>query len=207
MIRVAVVDDHYAVRIGLTSALSTQADMEAVGAASTAAELAPLLYRTAPDVVVLDYRLPDTDGLTLCRRIKGEPLAPAIVLHSAFADDWLLIPAMLAGADGVVHKGAPGRELAETIRTVAAGASALPPVDPELLRASAESLDPEDLPILGMLAHGVPASDVADVLALDSASLRKRQDRMIAALRAPSHRQMARVGARGTRGNPNTSFA
>ena len=186
MIRVAVVDDHYAVRIGLTSMLSTEADIEPVGAASTAAELLPLLYRTAPDVVILDYRLPDTDGLTLCRAIKGDPPAPAIVLHSAFADDWLLIPARLAGADGVVHKGAPGRELAATIRMVAAGANAVPPVDPELLRASAESIDPEDLPILAMLVHGTAPRDIADTLAIDPGALRDRQGRMIAALRAPS---------------------
>lgn len=188
MIRVAIVDDHYAIRIGLTAALSGEPDLEPVGAASCAADLPPLLYRTDPDVVLLDYRLPDVDGLTLCRRLKDETPAAKVILHSAFADDWLIIPAMLAGADGVVHKGSPGRELAETIRAVAGGRTALPPVNTDLLRASAESVHPDDRPVLAMLVHGTSRADIAEALALTPATLRDRQDRMIAALRAPSRR-------------------
>src|SRR3712207_1808179 len=107
MIRVAIVDDHHAVRLGLQVMLGAESDIDAVGAAAAAGELWPLLYRTAPDVVIVDYRLPDTDGLSLCQQIKGQAPAPAVVLHSAFADDALTVAALVAGADGVVHKGAP----------------------------------------------------------------------------------------------------
>lgn len=186
MIRVAIVDDHHAVRIGLEAVLSAEPDMDPVGVATNAAETAPLLYRASPDVLIVDYRLPDVDGLTLCRRIKAAPPAPRVILHSAYADDWLTLPAMLAGADGVVHKGAPGRELAEAIRTVAHGGSALPAVDADALRTSAEALDPDDLPILGMLAHGSPVEEIASALGLAQATLRARRHRMLDALRSPT---------------------
>jgi DNA-binding NarL/FixJ family response regulator len=186
MIRVAILDDHYAVRLGLEAALSSEPDMEAVGSATTAAELAPLLYKTAPDVVVVDYRLPDADGLTVCRQVKGEGAAPAVVLHSAFADDTLTVPAMLAGADAVVHKGAPGRELAEAIRVVAGGGTAIPPVDHDMVQAGGEVLEPEDLPILSMLVSGTPRSEIAEAMRLDVGVLQQRMDRMLGALRSPT---------------------
>jgi two-component system, NarL family, response regulator DevR len=186
MIRVAILDDHYAVRLGLEAALSSEPGMEAVGSATTAGELAPLLYKTSPDVVVVDYRLPDADGLTVCRQVKGEAAAPGVVLHSAFADDTLTIPAMLAGADAVVHKGAPGRELAEAIRTVAQGGTAIPPVDPDMVHAGGEVLEPEDLPILSMLASGTPRVEIADALRMDATSLQQRMDRMLEAMRSPT---------------------
>ncbi len=186
MIRVAVVDDHYAVRLGLNAALTAQPDMEPVGAVASAVELTPLLYRTAPDVVILDYRLPDEDGLSVCLRLKAEAVAPALLLHSAFADDWLTVPAILAGADGVLHKGATGMQLAEAIRTVAAGRPYLPPVSPDVLAASGETLTPEDRPILGMLIHGTPQHEIARTLRLEPAVLRARLAQMLAAVRNPS---------------------
>jgi DNA-binding NarL/FixJ family response regulator len=188
MIRVAVVDDHYAVRLGLNAALTAQPGMEPIGAAASAAELTPLLYRTVPDVVILDYRLPDEDGLSVCLRVKADAVAPALLLHSAFADDWLTIPAILAGADGVLHKGSTGTQLADAIRTVAGGRPYLPPVAPDVLAASGEILAPEDRPILGMLIHGTPRQEIARTLRLDPADLRGRLARMLDALRNPAMR-------------------
>jgi DNA-binding NarL/FixJ family response regulator len=188
MIRVAVVDDHYAVRLGLNAALTAQPDMEPVGAASSAAELTPLLYRTVPDVVILDYRLPDEDGLSVCLRVKADAVAPALLLHSAFADDWLTIPAILAGADGVLHKGATGTQLADAIRTVAGGRPYLPPVAADVLAASGEILASEDRPILEMIIHGTPRHEIARTLRLDPADLRGRLARMLDTLRNPAMR-------------------
>lgn len=188
MIRVAVVDDHYAVRLGLNAALTAQPDMEPVGAAASAAELAPLLYRTVPDVVILDYRLPDEDGLSLCLRVKEDAVAPALLLHSAFADDWLTIPAILAGADGVLHKGSTGTQLGDAIRTVAGGRPYLPAVAADVLTASGEILAPEDRPILGMLIHGIPRQEIARALRLEPSDLRARLARMLDALRNPATR-------------------
>jgi DNA-binding NarL/FixJ family response regulator len=189
MIRVAVVDDHHAVRLGLTAMLAGEPDMEPVGAATSVAETGSLLYRTAPDVVLLDYRLSDGDGLTLCQTIKRDVQAPAVILHSAFADETLVVAAILAGADGIVHKGAPGRELAEAIRAVAVGDTWIPPIDYTIVRAGGEVLDEEDLPILGMLVHGTPHDEVARTLNIPVPELRDRLRRMLDALRVPSPAQ------------------
>ena len=94
MIRVAIVDDHHAVRLGLHTALRSEPGLVPVGTAADAAELAPLLYRSRPDIVLLDYNLPDIDGLTVCREIKAEALAPGVILYSAFADGSMTIPAI-----------------------------------------------------------------------------------------------------------------
>lgn len=183
MIRVAIADDHHALRLGLQTAIDSEPGLVAVGAASSAAEIAPLLYRTQPDLVLLDYNLPDGDGLSLCRSIKSNVPAPAVILYSAFADASMTVPAIVAGADGIVNKGVPARELFEAIRRVAEGGSALPPVSPDLLEAASLSLDDADLPILGMLVDRTPPSEIADTLRFDVTELRHRLARMLGRLK------------------------
>ena len=185
MIRVALVDDHYAIRLGLEAALEAQPGMTPVGAVACAAEVAPLLCRTAPDVLIVDYRLPDEDGLSVCLGVEAEAVSPALLLHSAFADAWLTVAALIAGADGIVHKGATGRELAEAIRAIAGGRSAMPTIASELLTAAAETVDPEDYSILGLLVHGVPKAEICHTLGIQPSELRARRARMLAALRSP----------------------
>ena len=184
MIRVAIVDDHHAVRLGLTSALKSEPGLVPVGVAAGAAELEPLLYRSRPDVVLLDHSLPDGDGLTLCHGIKGRPPAPAVLVYSAFADASMTVPAIVAGADGVLDKGLPARELFEAIRLVHGGEAAFPPVTPEHLRVAASALQVEDLPILGMLMERTPMPEIAAVLQTDFAAIRRRSRRMLADLLA-----------------------
>ena len=147
MIRVAVVDDHHAIRAGVESAAASQPGIVCVGTAADAEQLAPLLYRARPDVVVLDYHLPRIDGLQLCRQIKRDVLAPAVVVYTAYADASLTIPSIMAGADALVDKSAPARELFEAIRCVASGGTSIPPPIPELVAVARGSLDAADLPI------------------------------------------------------------
>ena len=203
MIRVAVVDDHYAVRRGLEAMLSAEVGIEPVGAAPDAAQARPLLYRTAPDLVIIDYRLPRQDGLALCRAVKRSPPAPAIVLYSAFADDWLTVPAIAAGADGIVDKTASARELTEAIRSVAAGGTALPPVRPGFLSAAAAALSPDDQPILGMLVHGTPHQEIAAALSIDMHEFNRRLDRMLQLLCTPA----GAVDVRAVPQEPDGTFA
>lgn len=184
MISVAIVDDHPAVQIGLQTALRAEPGLVPIGCAAGAAELEPLLYRSRPDVVLLDYQLPDMDGLTLCRRIKSDVPAPAVLIYSAFADESLTIPAMVAGADGVVHKTQPPRRLYEALRAVARGGRALPPVSQDLVRAAFEQIDPDDLPILGMLLDQASSADVAAALRLPRRELDSRLTGMLGRLRA-----------------------
>jgi DNA-binding NarL/FixJ family response regulator len=185
LIRVAIVDDHHAVRLGLRAAIRSEPGLVLAGMASDGAGVAPMLYRTRPDVILLDYHLPDADGLTLCRRIKADLPAPAVILYSAFADETLTLPAVVAGVDGILHKGGPARELFEGIRRVARGGDAMPPVSPPLLEAARQALDPEDLPILGMLLDRAPAAEIASTLRVEGPELRDRIDRMLRRLRVP----------------------
>lgn len=184
MIRVAIVDDHHAVRLGLQTAIDAAPGLATAGSASTAAELTPMLYRNQPDVLLLDYNLPDGDGLTACRTIKSDVPAPRVILYSAFTDSSMTVPAIVAGADGVVDKGVQPRELIEAIRQVARGADALPPVSADLLEAAGLALDDRDLPILGMLMDRTPASEIAATMRLDTGELKHRIMRMLGCLRA-----------------------
>jgi len=85
----------------------------------------------------------------------------------------------------VVHKGGPARELFEGIRRVAGGGDAMPPVSPHLYEAAGQALDPEDLPILGMLLDRAPSCGDRDTLRLEAADLRDRVDRMLRRLKVP----------------------
>ena len=174
MITVAVIDDHHAIRLGLRAALLSEPGLEPVGSAANAGEAEVLLYRTRPDVVVLDYHLPGMDGLALCRRIKTDVPAPAVVLYSAFADPAMTVPAIVAGADGIIHKGGVTRDLFDAIRQTARGEAALPPVSEPLLEAAGQALESEDLPVLGMLVNRTPANDIAQTLRIGRTELDQR---------------------------------
>jgi DNA-binding NarL/FixJ family response regulator len=183
VIRVAIADDHHALRLGLHTAIESEPGLAASGIAGRAAEIAPMLYRAQPDVLLLDYHLPDGDGLTLCRSIKAEVPAPGVIIYSAFADASMTVPAIVAGADGVLHKGVPPRELFQAIRLVAEGGRALPPVSADLLEAAGLALQEEDLPILGMLVEGTPAAEIAQTLHLDDVEVGHRIMRILARLK------------------------
>jgi DNA-binding NarL/FixJ family response regulator len=144
-----------------------------------------LIYRTRPDVVLLDYHLPRTNGLVVCRSLKSQPPAPAVLLYSAYADASLVVPAIVAGADGIAHKGSPARELFDAIRTVAHGDRALPPVSPDLLGVARDVLDPADRPILDLLVDHVDSRDIAGALRLEPADVPVRIARMLDRLKVP----------------------
>ena len=185
MITVAIVDDHHAIRLGLRAALLSEAGLEPVGSAANAGETDVLLYRTRPDVVLLDYHLPGMDGLTLCRRIKSDVPAPAVVLYSAFADPSMTVPAIVAGADAIVHKGGQTRELFDAIRETARGDKVLPPVSEPLLEAAGQVLDSDDLPILGMLVNRTPPAEIEATMRIERAELDRRIAGMLGRLKVP----------------------
>jgi DNA-binding NarL/FixJ family response regulator len=186
LVRVVVVDDHPAIRMGLKLAIASHPGLICVGAASDGEEMWPLLERARPDVVVLDYQLPRASGLELCRRIKRDVLAPAVLLYSAYADPALVVPALVAGADGIVHKSAPTRELFESLRAVADGGSRTPPLIPELLHAAYTVLDAEDRPVLELVVKRTPRWQIAATLGLGTAELDERLGRMLARLHVAS---------------------
>ena len=165
--------------------MASRPGLACVGVAGDGGQTHSLLYRTNPDVVVLDYHLPHVNGLVLCRQIKQDVLAPAVLLYSAYADQALVVPALVAGADGMVHKGAPARELLQAIRTIAAGDTRFPPLIPELAQDAIAAVAPDDRPILELLIDRVPRDRIAARLGLSSAALEDRTDRILAELGVP----------------------
>ncbi|MCU1590157.1 MAG: two component transcriptional regulator, LuxR family [Frankiales bacterium] len=126
-IRVFLLDDHEIVRRGVRELLEAESDIVVVGEASTAAEALARVPAAHPDVAVLDVRLPDGDGVTVCRELRsGQPELQCLMLTS-FADDEALFDAILAGAAGYVLKQIRGTDLVGAVRTVAAGGSLLDP--------------------------------------------------------------------------------
>ena len=183
MIRILIVDDHPALRAGLNAVLEAEPGLVVVGAAATVEQLFPVLHRTRPDVVLLDYHLPPDDGLRLCRRIKRQIPAPRVLVYSAYADARMRLPALLAGADGLLNKGAGARELFETIRIVASGRRALGPIGRDQLAAAAELVDSDAGPIIAMLLDDTPVPDIAKVLGVPAVAVERRLDRMLDRLR------------------------
>jgi DNA-binding NarL/FixJ family response regulator len=194
-IRVAFLDDHPVARAGLEAILESQPDLVAVGAAGDDHELWPLLYRTQPDVVVLDYHHPGRDGLSLGMRIKGILPAPRVVLYTASADH-LAVPARLAGIDGLVDKGSAAHDLLRVIRAVHRGERELPPVSLRRQRESAAKLDPEDHAIFAMRLAGTSPREIAETLGLSANELKRRATaifRILTSARPPAAAKLVPV--------------
>ncbi len=126
-IRVFLLDDHEVVRRGVRDLLDAEPDISVVGEAGTAAEALVRVEGTTPDVAVLDVRLPDGDGVTVCRELRSRHPDLACLMLTSFADDEALFDAILAGAAGYVLKQIRGADLVGAVRTVAAGGSLLDP--------------------------------------------------------------------------------
>jgi DNA-binding NarL/FixJ family response regulator len=183
VIRVLFVDDHPAVRAGLMAVLRSEPGIVPVATASCLEDIWSQFNRTRPDLVLLDYHLPATDGLSVCRRLKRIVPVPSVLIYSAYADASMTIPAVLAGADGILHKGVPARELSEAIRATARRQRLLPTISEESLAAAVQGLETEDQPILGMMLAGTARHEVASTLRIAPDELDRRLDRMIERLR------------------------
>ena len=127
MVRVMLVDDHEIVRRGIADLIGTTDDLEVVGEASGVAEALTRVPQVNPDVAVLDVRMPDGNGIELCRDLKSQLPALNCLMLTSYADDDALFDAIMAGASGFVLKQVLGLDLLEAIRTVGAGGSLLDP--------------------------------------------------------------------------------
>src|SRR5919205_1505040 len=122
-IRVFLLDDHEVVRRGVKDLLESEPDITVVGEASTAREALARVPALRPDVAVLDVRLPDGDGVTVCREIRSALPDVACLMLTSFSDDEALFDAIMAGAAGYVLKQIRSNELVDAIRTVSTGQS------------------------------------------------------------------------------------
>ncbi|KWW98779.1 DNA-binding response regulator [Carbonactinospora thermoautotrophica] len=172
-IRVFLVDDHEIVRRGVRELLEGEPDMEVVGEASTAAEALARIPAAQPNVAVLDVRLPDSDGVTVCREIRSRLPEVACLMLTSFADDDALFDAIMAGAAGYVLKQIRGSDLVGAVRTVAAGQSLLDPRTTarvmERLRAEAErppdplaGLSEQERRVLELIGEGLTNRQIAE---------------------------------------------
>jgi len=183
MIRIVVIDDHPALRAGVRTVIDAEPGLVFAGeSAGDEESLWPLLRRTHPDLVLLDYHLPSTDGLQLCHRIKRQHTPPRVLVYSAYASPPLALPALLARADGLVDKGLPARELFEAIRLVHRGDRLIPEVSQYLLSEALSQIDDRDRPIVGMLLDGTSEAEVAQVLKLEPSDVEHATRRILSRL-------------------------
>ena len=199
-------DDHEIVREGLRALLESQGDFEVVGEAATAAEGLARIPPLRPDVAVLDVRLPDGDGVQVCRDVRaGSPEIRCLMLTS-FADDEALFDAIMAGASGYVLKQIKGTDIVDAIRRVAAGESLLdpdatqrvldrirnPPEEDERLA----SLTPQERRILELITDGLTNRQIADEMFLAEKTVKNYVSNLLAKLGMERRTQAAVFGAR-----------
>ena len=126
-IRVFLLDDHEIVRRGVRELLEAQDDIEIVGEAGTAEEGLARIPATKPDVAVIDMRLPDGNGVEVCREVRSADSSIQCVILTSFSDDEALFDSIMAGAAGYLLKQIKGTDLADAVRRVSAGQSLLDP--------------------------------------------------------------------------------
>lgn len=144
MTRVFLVDDHEIVRRGVAQLLDREHDLEVVGEAPNAERALARIAALAPDVAVLDVRLPDEDGISLCREIRSRYPDVRCLMLTAYDDDDAATAAVMAGASGYVLKTIAGTALVDAVRAAASGRSLLPLAVSARLRPASEAVDHED---------------------------------------------------------------
>jgi DNA-binding NarL/FixJ family response regulator len=196
VIRVAIADDQALVRGGFRSILDGQPDIEVVGEAGDGAEAVEAAERLAPDVILMDVRMPGTDGLEATRRIAARGLATRVLVLTTFDVDEYVYEAMKAGASGFLLKTAPPRQLAEAVRTVAAGDEILAPsvtrrlVEQFVRRpppgtgvpARLADLTERELEVLRLVARAQSNAEIAAELFVTEATVKSHVNRLLGKL-------------------------
>ena len=199
-IRVFLLDDHEIVRRGVRELLEAEPDIEVVGEAGTAGEALARVAGSRPDVAVLDVRLPDGDGVTVCRELRSRHPELACLMLTSFADDEALFDAILAGAAGYVLKQIRGADLVGAVRTVAAGGSLL---DPRATAAvmqrlrTPKALDPlatltdQERRILELIGEGLTNREIGQRMFLAEKTVKNYVSNLLAKLGLQRRTQVA----------------
>ena len=171
-LRVFLLDDHEIVRQGLKALLESEPDLEVVGEASNAAEALARVPALKPDVAVLDVRLPDGDGITVCRELRSALPDLACLMLTSFGDDDALVSAIMAGASGYVLKQIRGSDLVGAVRTVGRGGSLLDPAATARLlhrmrtessrKDPLEALTDQERKILDLIGEGLTNREIGE---------------------------------------------
>lgn len=174
-IKCLVGDDHEALRKGVIAFLETERGISVVGQAANGPEALALTERRRPDVLIVDVRMPEMDGIDLCRRIVEHDLPTAVVVYTAFDELEALEMALEAGASGYVLKSGPPQELLRAVRVVGEGQRYIDPVLSSrlLARRAAESpLSGRETEVLQLLADGLTTEAAGRSLFLSPATVR-----------------------------------
>jgi DNA-binding NarL/FixJ family response regulator len=186
VIRVLIADDQALVRGGFRLILEAQPDIEVVGEASDGREALELARNLAPDVVLMDIRMPELDGLETARRLLVNPDAPRVLVLTTFDLDEYVYEAMKSGASGFLLKAVRPEQLADAVRVVAAGDALLAPTITRRLieefvarpRPGArapeelEELTDRELEVLRLVARGMSNVQIAESLVVSEATVK-----------------------------------
>ncbi len=206
-IRLLLVDDDPLVRAGLSLMLGGAEDVEIVGEAADGDEVVALVDRTRPDVVLMDIRMPGTDGLTATERLRSRPDAPQVVVLTTFHADEQVLRALRAGAAGFVLKDTPPAEILHAVRRVAAGDPVLSPAVTRRLmeqaagtapdarrtraRARVETLNDREREVAVAVGRGMANADIASHLFMSVATVKAHVSRILARLDLDNRVQIA----------------
>jgi DNA-binding NarL/FixJ family response regulator len=205
-IKVFLLDDHEIVRRGVRELLEAEQDIVVVGEAGTATSALARIPALRPDVAVLDVRLPDGDGVSVCREIRSRMPEVACLMLTSFGDDDALFDAIMAGAAGYVLKQIRGTDLVGAVRTIAAGESML---DPEAasrvmrrMRDQAVRSDPlsgltdQERRILELIGEGLTNRQIGERMFLAEKTVKNYVSALFAKLGMERRTQAAAYAAR-----------
>ncbi|WP_326648937.1 MULTISPECIES: response regulator transcription factor [unclassified Streptomyces] len=195
-VRVFLVDDHEVVRRGLTDLLDTEPDITVVGDAGSAEQALARGPALRPHVAVLDVRLPDGDGIGVCRELRSRMPELACLMLTSFDDEDALLDAIMAGASGYVLKQIKGSDLVSAVRTVASGQSMLDPAttarlmsslraepnDPDAVPPALAGLSPRERDILALIGEGLTNRQIGKRLYLSEKTVKNHISRLLAKL-------------------------
>jgi DNA-binding NarL/FixJ family response regulator len=205
-VRVFLLDDHEVVRRGLKELLESDGGLEVVGEAGTAEEALSRIPPTRPDVAVLDVRLPDGDGIQVCREVRSRHPEIHCLMLTSYTDDEALLQAILAGASGYVAKQIRGAAIVDAVRRVADGQELLDPAVTararERLRAEQQEderlarLSPQERTILELIADGLTNRQIAHQLHLAEKTVKNYVSNLLAKMGMERRTQAAVYAAR-----------
>ena len=180
-IRVLIVDDHPVVRAGLTSMLGTQSDISVVGSASSGEEALEILARSSIDILLLDLRMPGTNGIATLLAIKHQSIPVRAIVLTSYETDEDIYRAVHAGASGYLLKDTPLRKMLDAIHTVHAGNRYLPGHIASRLaeRMMRSNLTARELEILKMLTKGLTNKQIGHALTISENTVRNHVNSII----------------------------
>ncbi|GHF34561.1 DNA-binding response regulator [Streptomyces morookaense] len=210
-----LLDDHEVVRRGIQDLLDAEDDITVVGDAGTIAQALVRGPALRPDVAVLDVRLPDGDGITVCRELRSRMPGLACLMLTSFDDDDALLDAIMAGAAGYVLKQIKGSDLVTAVRTVATGQSMLDPATTARLMTTLRGaqdagsepederladLSPRERDILALIGEGLTNRQIGERLFLSEKTVKNHISRLLAKLGVERRIQAAVIATEAAKG-------